>query len=219
MSDHQSNDSSIGEKDRVLGYTAVVVRTQGPREFTAPERAFLLELARWSLKISAASQELPETVSGNIPPALEVKRACFVTLTKGGKLRGCIGQLTATAPLYRTVIKNAKNAALRDPRFPPVESAEVDDIAIEISVLSEPQPIQFAVAEDLLARLDPKKHGVILRIGPRTATFLPQVWEHVPDKVKFMEHLSRKAGGESWGWRGPDVTVSLYEVESFHEEN
>ena len=122
-------------------------------------------------------------------------------------------------PLHQAVADNARNAALRDPRFPAVEPGELDKIRIEISVLTEPQPLAFSSPEDLLSKLHPNEDGVLLHIGPRTATFLPQVWAQLPDKVEFLNHLSQKAGCESSAWRGKDVSVSIYHVECFEEEH
>ena len=135
----------------------------------------------------------------------------------GGKLRGCIGQLEAKEPLYQAVITNTRNAALRDPRFPAVEPGEADGITIEISALTEAQTVTFGSPDELLAKIEPGRHGVILRIGGRSATFLPQVWEHISGKEDFLNQLARKAGCEPFAWKGPDVTVSLYETESFEE--
>ena len=87
------------------------------------------------------------------------------------------------------------------------------------TVLTEPQPLAFSSPDDLLSKLHPNEDGVLLHIGPRTATFLPQVWAQIPDKVDFPEQLSRKAGGERSDWRGKDVTVDIYHVECFEEEH
>ena len=125
----------------------------------------------------------------------------------------------AMEPLHQAVAENARNAALRDPRFPPVQPDELDKIRIEISVLTEPQPLAFSSPDDLLSKLHPNEDGVLLHIGPRTATFLPQVWAQIPDKVEFLEHLSQKAGCEASAWRGTDVSVSIYHVECFEEEH
>ena len=175
------------------------------QSLAAPERKFLLELARKSLKSAAAGASLPEGAAKDVPPKLAEKKACFVTLTKGGTLRGCIGHLTAIEPLHQAVIENARNAALRDPRFPAVKPDEVDKIKIEISVLTEPQPLPFSSPDDLLSKLHPNEDGVLLHIGPRTSTFLPQVWAQIPDKVQFLNHLAQKAGCEPSEWRGKDT--------------
>lgn len=216
--DYRNSGDVTGDKDHVVGYAGVAFYAPAPENLTAAERKFLLDLARRTLKSVTAGGSLPEATNKDVPPKLLEKKACFVTLTKSGALRGCIGHLTALEPLHQAVAGNARNAALRDPRFPPVETGELGDIKIEISVLTEPQPLAFSSPEDLLRKLHPNEDGVLLHIGPRTATFLPQVWEQIPDKVSFLEHLSQKAGCESSAWRGKDVTVSIYHVECFEEE-
>jgi MEMO1 family protein len=217
--DYRNSGDVTGEKDRVVGYTAVAFYEPAPGNLAAAERKFLLDLARRSLVSVTAGGSVPELAEKDVPPKLAEKKACFVTLTKDGALRGCIGHLTALEPLHQAVAENARNAALRDPRFLPVTPAEVAGIRIEISVLTEPQPLAFGSPEDLLSKLHPSEDGVLLNIGPRTATFLPQVWAQVPDKVKFLEHLSQKAGCDASAWRGKDVSVSIYHVECFEEEH
>ena len=217
--DYRNSGDVTGEKDRVVGYTAVAFYEPAPENLSAEERKFLLDLARKSLVSVTAGGSVPEVAAKDVPPKLAEKKACFVTLTKDGALRGCIGHLTAIEPLHQAVVENARNAALRDPRFPPVQPEELAKIRIEISVLTEPQPLAFSSPEDLLSKLHSNEDGVLLNIGPRTATFLPQVWAQVPDKAKFLEHLSQKAGCDAAAWRGKDVTVSIYHVECFEEEH
>jgi AmmeMemoRadiSam system protein A len=217
--DYRNSGDVTGDKDRVVGYTAVAFYAPGPENLAAAERKFLLELARKTLTSVTANGSLPEVAAKDVPPKLAAKQACFVTLTKNGVLRGCIGHLMAIEPLHQAVAENARNAALRDPRFPPVTTDELDQIRIEISVLTEPQPLPFTSPEDLLSKLHPNEDGVLLHIGPRTATFLPQVWAQLPDKTEFLNHLSQKAGCESSAWRGKDVSVSIYHVECFEEEH
>ena len=113
---------------------------------------------------------------------------------------------------------SARNAALRDPRFPPVAPGELETVKIEISVLTEPQPLAFSSPDDLLSKLQPNEDGVVLRIGFRTATFLPQVWAQIPDKVQFLNHLAEKVGCEAAAWRGKETTVAIYHAECFHEK-
>ena len=217
--DYRNSGDVTGDKSRVVGYTAVAFYAPGQENFGAEERKYLLELARRTLKSVTANGSLPEMSEKDVPPTLLEKRACFVTLTKGGALRGCIGHLTAIEPLHQAVADNARNAALRDPRFPPVQPDEVGELKIEISVLTQPQPLAFTSPEDLVDKLHPNEDGVLLHIGERTATFLPQVWAQIPDKVKFLEHLSQKAGCEPSAWRGKDVSVEVYHVECFEEEH
>jgi MEMO1 family protein len=215
--DYRNSGDATGDKDRVVGYTAVAFYAPASESLGAAERKFLLELARKSLKHAAANASLPEVAAGDVAPSLAEKKACFVTLTKGGTLRGCIGHLTAIEPLYQAVVENARNAATRDPRFPAVQPDEVDHLKIEISVLTEPQPLQFSSPEDLLSKLHPKDDGVLLHIGGRTSTFLPQVWAQIPDKVQFLNHLAQKAGCDPSDWRSKDTQISIYHVECFEE--
>jgi hypothetical protein len=217
--DYRNSGDVTGDRDRVVGYTAVAFYMPTAENLAAAERKFLLDLARKTLASVTAGGSVPEVADKDVPPKLAERKACFVTLTKDGALRGCIGHLSAMEPLHQAVAENARNAALRDPRFPPVQPDELDKIKIEISVLTEPQPLAFSSPEDLLSKLHPNEDGVLLHIGPRSATFLPQVWAQIPDKVKFLEHLSQKAGCEPSAWRGKDVSVSIYHVECFEEEH
>lgn len=194
-----------------------MVSTPENQGLTADERRLLLRLARAALT-SAVQGESPPTVSPEtLPPALRELRACFVTLTNQGALRGCIGQVRPHDPLYEAVIRQAGNAGLRDPRFEAVTPDELADLSIEVSVLTEPQPLAFASPEELLATLRPHRDGVWLQIGARTATFLPQVWEQVPRPEEFLSRLSQKAGCQPAAWRGAEVRVSIYQSESFYE--
>jgi AmmeMemoRadiSam system protein A len=217
--DYRNSGDVTGDKDRVVGYTAVAFYAPAPENLSAAERKLLLELARKTLRSVTANGGLPELAAKDVPPKLAEKQACFVTLTKNGALRGCIGHLMAIEPLHQAVAENARNAALRDPRFPPVQPDELAQIRIEISVLTEPQPLSFSSPDDLLSKLHPNEDGVLLHMGPRTATFLPQVWAQIPDKAEFLNHLSQKAGCEASAWRGKDVSVSIYHVECFEEEH
>ena len=187
--------------------------------FNPEERKFLLDLARRTLRAAAAGGELPDAPAASLTPKFTRPAGCFVTLTRRGELRGCIGYIIAQGPLYRAVIENAANAALRDPRFPPVRPAEVSALEIEISVLTEPQPLAFSSPEDLLRKLHPGVDGVVLQIGRRGATYLPQVWEQIPDKAEFLNNLAEKAGCDPADWRGSDTSVFIYHVEAFKESD
>jgi AmmeMemoRadiSam system protein A len=184
---------------------------------TEADRKLLLDLARRSLEAAVANTPAPGLAPHTLSPALMEPRACFVTLTKNGALRGCLGQLTPQSPLGQAVIEVAAKAALYDPRFPAVQTDELDQVQIEISVLTDPEPLNFVSPEDLLDKLRPLEHGVILRIGDRVGTFLPQVWEKVPDKTQFLDLLAAKTGSPASAWRGHGVEVSVYRVETLHE--
>lgn len=125
---------------------------------------------------------------------LQARGACFVTLTLDGELRGCMGSLRRTRSLGNDVIENAVAAATRDPRFPPLTAGEFEAVTIELSVLSEPDFIDFADEADLLRQLRPHEDGLILFAGCRNATFLPQVWEQLPEPRLFLAALKQKAG-------------------------
>ena len=129
--------------------------------------------------------------------------ASFVTLTINGELRGCIGSLVARQSLWKDVRENALNAAFEDSRFSPLEKGELNRIKIEVSVLSEPKKLEYKNEKDLLNKLN-HNMGLILKKGFYSATFLPQVWEELPDKIDFLEHLSRKAGLNKDAWKTAD---------------
>jgi len=147
---------------------------------------------------------------------LSADGASFVTLTRNGQLRGCIGSLVASRPLRDDVIDNAQLAALNDPRFLPLSARDLPAIAIEVSVLSPSEPMEFTSHEDALAQLRPGIDGVIMSAGRRRATFLPQVWDELASPELFMAHLMRKAGLSPTYW-GDDVRLSRYTVTAFHE--
>ena len=126
-------------------------------------------------------------------PSLKDEAATFVTLTIDGNLRGCIGSLIARRSLIEDIKSNAYSAAFEDPRFHPLTKDEYNNIKIEISLLSEPLKLDYIDFKDLKTKLIPNKHGVILKLGVHQATFLPQVWEQLPDFETFMYHLYNKA--------------------------
>ncbi|HVT74424.1 MAG TPA: AmmeMemoRadiSam system protein B [Lacunisphaera sp.] len=219
--DYRNSGDTAGSRDRVVGYAAIAFYEPAPADgFTPAERQELLSLARRALRTAADTGGLPAVTGAGLPPVLAEPRACFVTLTLGGELRGCIGNLEPRLPLWRAVIDNARNAALRDPRFRPVQPGEVDAIAIEISVLTKPEPLAFHSPEDLLRQLRPAEDGVVLQLpGGAGATFLPQVWEQLPDKVTFLDRLAEKAGASAGDWRRPGTAVLIYHVEAFKESD
>jgi AmmeMemoRadiSam system protein A len=132
------------------------------------------------------------------------KQACFVTLTLNGKLRGCIGSLSPRQELWKDVMENVINAAIHDFRFSKLNEGEVGKIKIEVSVLSLPKKINYVNEKDLLIRISSDK-GFIIRKGNNSATFLPQVWEQIPDKIEFLEQLSIKAGLNRNAWKSAEI--------------
>jgi AmmeMemoRadiSam system protein B/AmmeMemoRadiSam system protein A len=177
------------------------------------DKAFLLRLAREALERAVRGERMEEPQG--IPSAARQACGCFVTLTIDGELRGCIGYLEGIKPLYEAVVDNARNAALSDYRFNPVTAAELEQIRVEVSVLTLPQPLDYRDAEELLAQLVPHRDGLILVKDGRQATFLPQVWEQLPDKVDFLEHLALKAGLSRGDWKA--ATYKRYRAIHFQE--
>ena len=147
------------------------------------------------------------------PESLREPGATFVTLTRRRKLRGCVGTLEAILPLIEDVCEHAAAAAVRDYRFPPVRPEELPEIEIEISRLTQPQPLDYRCPEDLLALLRPGIDGVILHDGFARATFLPQVWEKLPDPISFLSYLCQKMGSEPLLWQAKKLQVFTYQVE------
>jgi AmmeMemoRadiSam system protein A len=213
-----ANDGSASPRGRVGG-TEGAPRGEG-RDSGAPALAaelgsVLVGLARASVHLAVREgRSLP--TPAELPPALAEPRAAFVTLEVQGALRGCIGNLVPRSPLAATVIANARAAAERDPRFAPVVAEELERLDVEVSVLGLPTPLAFDAPEDLLRRLTPGRDGVILEVGDRRATFLPQVWDQLREPAAFLDRLAQKAGAGRDAWRGPGVAVSTYRVQVFH---
>lgn len=152
--------------------------------------------------------------SEGLTEMLVERRATFVTLRVQGQLRGCIGQLKPRDPLAQSVAANAFAAAFRDPRFEPLVATELVGLAIQISVLSEPEPLTFESQEELLQQLRPGTDGLILAEGTRTGTFLPSVWSAIPRRQDFIEQLKRKAGLAEDYW-SKTLTVARYTTETW----
>lgn len=172
----------------------------------------LLPIARAAI---SCALKVPRTAD-ETAPWLSEHGACFVTLTQHGELRGCIGSLQAHRPLLDDVKNNAVSAALRDPRFMPLSAAELDITKVEISLLSPPQAMAFQNEADALAQLCPNVDGVVFQYGSYRSTFLPQVWEQLPQPQQFMAHLKNKAGLPADFW-SPEVKLSRYTVEKWKE--
>jgi len=183
---------------------------------TQSEGRVLIQVARDTIRarLFGLQFQLPE----GIPPSLKEKRGTFVTITIDGQLRGCIGHILPVTSIIEGVKENAINAAFRDPRFPPLSRDEFDRIKIEVSVLTFPVPLQYKDAQDLLNKLRPNVDGVIIKKGFHQATFLPQVWEQLPEKKEFLTHLCLKAGLEPDAWKQGSLEVQTYQVQAFHEE-
>ncbi|GAB6905672.1 TIGR00296 family protein [Desulfosarcina cetonica] len=149
--------------------------------------------------------------------ALKARSGTFVTLTLDDQLRGCIGSLSAKQTIAAGVRDNALNAAFHDPRFAPLSKTEMNRVHIEVSVLTDPLPLEYQGGDDLLAKLRPGIDGVIIRKGYASATFLPQVWDQLPQADQFLSHLCLKAGLSVDEWRKGTLTVEIYQVQYFEE--
>ena len=181
------------------------------------EKQTLLSIARESMQHAVKKENLSPLELNSMSSMLRANGASFVTLTIHGNLRGCIGALEPYQPLALDVREHAIASALDDPRFPPVTPSELDQIEIEISRLTVPERLEYTDAEDLLAKLRPHVDGVILRDGFRRATFLPQVWDKIPDKADFLDNLCYKMGAPQNLWGHKHLEVLVYQVEEFHE--
>jgi len=152
-------------------------------------------------------------------PQLQENGAAFVTLNNksNDQLRGCIGSLQAYRPLYQDIISNAQAAALHDPRFLPLTPKELEEIKIEVSILSEPKPLPYSDIEDLKSKIIPGEDGVILKYNSYQATYLPQVWDQLPNFDAFFTSLCMKAGlpGNCLAYH-PEIEV--YHVRKYEEE-
>jgi uncharacterized protein len=189
-----------------------------PEKLTADEQKTLLRLAREAMERGVRGEDLSPLDVASLTPALREEGSSFVTLLSHGQLRGCVGSLEAYQSLAEDVRLHAVAAALKDPRFPPVQEEELSGIQIEVSRLTRPVPLEYKDAEDLLSKLRPHVDGVILRDNFfHRATFLPQVWEKIPDPAEFLDNLCYKMGVEPDLWRRRRFDVLTYQAEEFHE--
>ena len=221
--DLRNSGDTAGDKARVVGYAALAftdpdkTAAKAPaapaQQGTAPDKAQLLTgMARAAI----ASRLTGESITVLYPDWFKEPGATFVTLTQNGQLRGCIGSLEAHRPLGEDLLENARAAAFRDPRFAPLSVDELARTRVEVSVLSAATPMRFQDEADLLRQLRPGVDGIILEYGRHRATFLPQVWEQLPDPRTFMAHLKKKAGLAEDFW-SPALGISRYRVEKYKE--
>ena len=226
---YANSGDTAGDRSRVVGYAAVAFFGEKPMStssrattaFSQEQGQALVALARQALMTHfqrpigpEQAKHLEERLQDTL---LQSHCGTFVTLKIGGQLRGCIGSLVGYEPVVEGVRSNAINAAFRDPRFQPLTDRELDRVRIEISILTAPQPLDYGGADDLTAKLRPHIDGVTIRKGFASATFLPQVWEQLPDVQVFLSHLCSKAGLASDAWRRGDLEVQTYQVQHFEE--
>ncbi len=186
---------------------------------TLDEKKLLLQIARQAIEDHFRGEGLLFPDLAKLPPALRQKAASFVTLyTKDDQLRGCMGTLEPVLPLAHSVYHNAIMAAFRDPRFPPLQIHEWPDVKLEVSVLTPKEPFFYQGFDDLVARL-PRGSGVILEHPLGRATFLPKVWEKLPDPYQFLVALAQKAGFGPDVYDDPRTRIYTYSALDFSEES
>jgi MEMO1 family protein len=205
-----NSGDTAGGKAQVVGYSSFGLY-EGKEISLQAAGDTLLSIARGAIEAALFRSSSPEAKEAWLSHA----GATFVTLIKQGALRGCIGSLEALRPLGLDVAENARSAALRDPRFPALTAEEWPQCSVEVSLLSSPKPIRFSDEEDLFAQIQAGQDGIILEADGRRATYLPQVWEALPDKRQFIADLARKAGLPS-DTRLARCKVSRYRVAKFH---
>lgn len=184
--------------------------------YSPDERQALLKTARESIAHGLRRGGALRVDHGQFTQALQEKRASFVTLERRQELRGCIGTLDARQPLIQDVAQNAYNAAFQDPRFSPLTDDEAEDLHVHISVLTPPELLVVKSEHDLLAKIRPFVDGLILEEGFRRGTFLPAVWEDLPEPRDFLQHLKRKAGFAENYWSAA-LKIYRYTAESITE--
>lgn len=173
------------------------------------DQATALRVAKDSIQQGLTHGSALDVITSDYSQELQQTLACFVTLHKNNQLRGCIGALEAYQPLIDDIAEHAFAAAFQDPRFPSLDQTEFEKISIEISVLSKPESMIFKSEDDLLQQVRPEIDGLILEHGFNRGTFLPSVWQQLPDKKEFLKHLKMKAGLPAQWWEN-DVKISRY---------
>lgn len=213
--DVRNSGDTAGPKDRVVGYGAwALFEPTGGSGETAIRAAgpTLLKLARAAI-LSGLADGLnkPGAFEPDMPAVLGRFGACFVTLKRDGRLRGCIGSVMACRSLIEDLADNAFKAAFTDPRFPPLTLEEVDGLELSVSVLTAPVPMRFTTEADLLSQLRHRVDGLIIEDAGRRALFLPAVWDQLPDAAHFLAHLKHKAGMAVDHW-SPHFKASRFQA-------
>ena len=224
---HYSNSGdTAGDRSRVVGYASIAFYGGSPmknhagslQSLNERQGQILVKLARQTISQKLGRRPIkidPDALKDSV---LQEKRGTFVTLTIDKQLRGCIGNLEARDSIVAGVERNAVNAAFHDPRFAPLNVDELDRLDIEVSILTEPRPLEYRDSNDLISKLRVNVDGVILQKGSASATFLPQVWEQLPQPEKFLSHLCMKAGLPAATWKKGHLDISTYQVQYFEEE-
>jgi MEMO1 family protein len=213
--DCRNSGDTAGDRDRVVGYGSYVVVTEEPGsdEFSLANRQWLLQIAREAILQPLHGNEVKLNLQ-HFPASFQQPRATFVTLNIEGRLRGCIGSLQAHRPLVVDVANNAQAAAFKDPRFKALKLDEFVSVDVHISVLSVPEPLVVNSRDELLSQLQPGIDGLILEENGHRATYLPSVWDQLPDAETFITELRRKAGLAADGW-SESTKIQRYRTEEF----
>ncbi|MCF8094666.1 MAG: AmmeMemoRadiSam system protein B [Desulfobacteraceae bacterium] len=226
---HYANSGdTAGKRDKVVGYATIAFygekkmnkQDTEKQKISNQKGEILLEAARKSIaeRLGVSYETSGDLKSMTDDPVFQSMQGTFVTLNLNGQLRGCIGNLMPEKPLIEGVKDNAVNAAFNDPRFAPLSKEEFSRIQIEVSVLTEPKPLEYKDAQDLLDSIRPNVDGLIIRKGAHSSTFLPQVWKQLPDKKSFLRQLCMKAGLAPEEWKKGDIRVFTYQVQYFEEK-
>ena len=226
---YANSGDTAGDRSRVVGYAAIaffgedLMSSNTTTQLNQSHGRALLMLARNTLR-KRFNREIPETQRAEMQrclkdPLLQTPCGTFVTLKIGQQLRGCIGSLTGTESIVDGVRTHAISAAFHDPRFRPLTVKELNQVVIEVSVLSAPEPLDYSDAEDLASKLRPNIDGVTIHKGSAGATFLPQVWQQLPQTEAFLSQLCMKAGLAPEAWRRDHLDVETYQVQYFEEHH
>jgi MEMO1 family protein len=219
---YTNSGDTAGNHNSVVGYSTIAFyggSDMATKKLTKKQGQALVKLARKTIfeRLGLAAPDPDIDLAKE--KALQRHDGTFVTLTINDTLRGCIGSLTADEPITNSVRRNAINAAFHDPRFPPLTQDEARGIAVEVSVLTEPQLLEYDNPQDLLGKLCPDIDGVIIKKGLSRATFLPQVWEQLPDRQEFLSHLCSKAGLAENCWEEEALQVYTYQAQYFESSH
>ncbi|MBU1036846.1 AmmeMemoRadiSam system protein B [Patescibacteria group bacterium] len=220
----QSSGELTGDYTNSVSYVSMVFwqqskdRSAQSNYYSAEEKEYLLELAQLTLKTYLQEHKVISIDSKKVPERLREKWGVFVTLTKDKKLRGCIGNILPGKPIYQAVMENVLNAAIDDPRFNPVTLEEIDDLVIEISILTLPKELKVRNHQEYLVKLKAEVDGVIIKQGNHTATYLPQVWEELKKPTEFLGSLCFKAGLSNDCWMDTNTQLLTYQAEVFKEK-
>lgn len=216
--DLRNSGDTAGTKDRVVGYGAYLFFEPPENEFSESHRKVLNRLAWHSIRCGLRDGIPPTVQYHELESLLRKVRGSFVTLTKDGKLRGCVGTISPQRPLAVDVVKNAYAAAFKDPRFDAADRVEIDELRLQISVLSQPVELRFESELDLLRQIHRGVHGLILTDGAQHATFLPAVWETIREPEDFLSQLKKKVGLASDYW-SESIQAKRYTTETWSADS